>query len=426
MLHKSSQFLISFFILLTIIPAQAEILSLSHKNGKLQDSVCIQLSVNSSEVDPVYGAVFLLDYDPSVVLSHIKSDYFDTFDAQLSKAYGSAYTDNLSSYGQSFVYETDLNEGITYVVAARCTATKVTNVLFDFCFYLKDGASADSYPIYLKPIPKTFADRTIDENSEPHPILTGLDSSYPYTSNSAYPVLLDGNTDSSGNALQTIHGMITFSIEDETDPLPKIDTVVGQITSSVLGKTEGISGANVTLIETGQTVKSDSNGFYTFTNVPEGNYTIEAGTSFLNNTKFQAILTQVNAVIPSFQLNQWNMDGFFSFSDVQSAVSDAVGEYVDIIANMFTKNELDEAVDEAVSEKEEIISRMHLDVDCNGEADALTDGLMIMRYLFGITKGESLLENAVDNVNGTCTSEEEIIANIQRILPSLNTKKKKK
>ncbi|KPA12567.1 secreted protein containing Collagen-binding surface protein Cna-like, B region domain protein [Candidatus Magnetomorum sp. HK-1] len=423
--HKINQILVltGIFIWLTILSVQAEVLSLSHESGKLQDSLCVKLSVDTAAVDPVYGAVFSLNYDPSIVLSRIESHYFDTFDAQLAKAYGSAYTDNLSAYGQSFVYETDINAGITLVAAARCAATQLTSVLFEFYFDLKDGATADSYPIYLKPVPRTFADHSIDDTAQPHPILTGLDSSYPYTSNLAYPVLLDGQTDSSGHALQTRHGMLTFSIADEVDPPPKIDTVVGQITSSVLGKTEGIAGASVKLLETGQTVKSDADGFYTFTNVPEGTYTVEAGTSFLDKKQFQTILTQANAVISSFQLNQWNMDGFFSFSDVQNAVSEAVAEQIDIISKMFTLNELNEAVEEAVSEKEELISRMHLDVDCNGQADALTDGLMIMRYLFGITKGESLLENAVDNVNGTCTSEEEVIANIQRILPGLNARK---
>ena len=62
---------------------------------------------------------------------------------------------------------------------------------------------------------------------------------------------------------------------------------------------------------------------------------------------------------------------------------------------------------------------MHLDIDCNGEADALTDGLMIMRYLFGINEGTSLTDNAVDTINGTCTSEAEIIENIEMIMPKV-------
>ncbi|MBF0453120.1 MAG: hypothetical protein HQK75_20635 [Candidatus Magnetomorum sp.] len=417
--HKFNPFLAGLFIWMIVVSAHAERLTLSQKSGKLQDTLCVQLSVDTA-VDSVYGAVFSLDYDPAIVLTRIESHYFDTFDAQLAKTYGNDYTDNLTAYGQSFVSETDIQSGETFVAAARCAPTQITNVLFQFCFQLKDGATADSYPIYVKPVPQSNADHTINLEVAPHPILTGLDSSYPYTSNLAYPVILDGSSDTAGHALQTIHGMVTFSTgDDPVDPPTYINAVVGQITSGLLGKTEGVANASVKLLETGQTVQSDANGFYTFTNVPEGNYTIEAGTSFLNKSQFQAILSQANAVISTFQLNQWNLDGFFSASELQDAVSQAVAEKQSIINNMFSLNDLNQAVQQAVSEKEQVIARMHLDVDCNGKADALTDGLMIMRYLFGMTQGESLLENAVDSVNGMCTSESEIIENIQRILPGM-------
>jgi len=414
-IHK---FLTGLFVwMIIVVPARAEILNLSQKVGQLQDSLCIQLSVDSA-VDPVYGAVFSLDYDPSIILSSIDSQYFDTFDGQLAKSYGTSYTDDLSVYGHSFVYETDPQTGETFVAAARCTSTQLTTTLFQFCFQLKNGATAGSYPVYVKPVPKSNADRTINWDAEPHPILTGMDTSYPYTSDSAYPVLLNGETDASGHALQTTYGMVTFTTGDDPEEPPTyIDQVVGQITSSVLGKTEGVANATVKLLETGETVQSDSNGFYTFTNIPEGNYTIEAWTSFLNKTQFQTILSQANTAISAFKLDQWNLDGFFSTSELQDAISQAVAEKQQIIDSMFSLNELNHAVEEAVSEKDQLIARMHLDVDCNGQADALTDGLMIMRYLFGITQGDSLLENAVDSVNGKCTSEAEIIENIKRILP---------
>jgi hypothetical protein len=371
-------------------------------------------------VDPVYGAVFSLDYDPAMMLTRIESQYFDTFDAQLAKAYGNAYTDDFTAYGQSFIYETDIQNVETYVVAARCTPTKMTDTLFTFCFQLADGATAGSYPVYVKPIPQTNADHTVNLSLEPHPILTGVDSSYPYTSDSAYPVLLNAATDPSGHALQTNHGMLTFNAEnDPIEPPEYINKVVGQVTSSVLGKTEGVANATVKLLETGQTVQSDMNGFYTFTNVPEGNYTIEAWTTFLDKTQIETVLSQANALISSFKLDNWNLEGFFSTTELQDAISQAVAEKQQIIENMFSLSELNQAVQEAVSEKDEQIARMHLDVDCNGQADALTDGLMIMRYLFGMTQGDSLLENAVDTVNGQCSSEAEIIENIKRILPGV-------
>ena len=42
---------------------------------------------------------------------------------------------------------------------------------------------------------------------------------------------------------------------------------------------------------------------------------------------------------------------------------------------------------------------LKFDIDDNGEVDALSDGLLIIRHLFGLT-GQSLIANAVaDNAN---------------------------
>jgi len=57
-----------------------------------------------------------------------------------------------------------------------------------------------------------------------------------------------------------------------------------------------------------------------------------------------------------------------------------------------------------------------LDVDCNGRTDTLTDGILILRYLFGFDQGENLLADAVDTISGTCITEDEIIANIKKNL----------
>lgn len=59
------------------------------------------------------------------------------------------------------------------------------------------------------------------------------------------------------------------------------------------------------------------------------------------------------------------------------------------------------------------IQRFTLDVDGNQDADALTDGLLIIRYLFGIKGGRSLTENALDLENGTRISSENIGAYIE-------------
>lgn len=57
--------------------------------------------------------------------------------------------------------------------------------------------------------------------------------------------------------------------------------------------------------------------------------------------------------------------------------------------------------------------RHSLDVDGNGKADALTDGLLIMRYLFGL-RGNALVIGAVDPT-GTRTTATDIAAYIQTL-----------
>ena len=59
--------------------------------------------------------------------------------------------------------------------------------------------------------------------------------------------------------------------------------------------------------------------------------------------------------------------------------------------------------------------RVDLDVDGNGSADALTDGLLILRYLFGI-QGPSLIAGAV-GTNATRTTAPDIQAYIQSLMP---------
>ena len=58
-----------------------------------------------------------------------------------------------------------------------------------------------------------------------------------------------------------------------------------------------------------------------------------------------------------------------------------------------------------------------LDVDGNDKVDALTDGLLILRYSFGLT-GDSLIGGVVAE-DATRTSAEEIEAYLATLMPSL-------
>ena len=57
----------------------------------------------------------------------------------------------------------------------------------------------------------------------------------------------------------------------------------------------------------------------------------------------------------------------------------------------------------------------NLDVDGNGTSDALSDGLMIIRYLFGL-RGQALIAGAV-GAGATRTTAAEIEAYLQSLLP---------
>ena len=57
------------------------------------------------------------------------------------------------------------------------------------------------------------------------------------------------------------------------------------------------------------------------------------------------------------------------------------------------------------------------DVDGNGEIDALTDGLLILRYLFGL-EGDTLINGVVAS-DATRTSAEQIAAHLKTLMPAL-------
>ena len=78
------------------------------------------------------------------------------------------------------------------------------------------------------------------------------------------------------------------------------------------------------------------------------------------------------------------------------------------------------AVSDAVySSSDDLISRINTlgdlaDIDGNGEIDALTDGLLILRYLFGL-EGEALVAGVVSD-EATRTTEE-IEAHLEMLIP---------
>ena len=80
------------------------------------------------------------------------------------------------------------------------------------------------------------------------------------------------------------------------------------------------------------------------------------------------------------------------------------------------------ASDALYTSSEDIETRIELlnnlaDVDGNGQIDALTDGLLVLRYLFGL-QGEALISDVIA-ADATRTSSAEIEAHLASLTPSI-------
>ena len=80
-----------------------------------------------------------------------------------------------------------------------------------------------------------------------------------------------------------------------------------------------------------------------------------------------------------------------------------------------------EASDAVYSDSDDLISRINMlgdlaDIDGDGDIDALTDGLLILRHLFGL-EGETLVTGVV-SPNATRTTEE-IESHLDMLRPQL-------
>ena len=113
----------------------------------------------------------------------------------------------------------------------------------------------------------------------------------------------------------------------------------------------------------------------------------------------------------------------FSFDIDGNGYADALTDGLIMIRYMFELIAEGYTIPVAVSapryEANEILTYLEtnqaiMDIDANGEVDALTDGLLILRYLFNFTSGDSLIENAVD-FNATRTSDEDIAAYLKHL-----------
>ena len=119
----------------------------------------------------------------------------------------------------------------------------------------------------------------------------------------------------------------------------------------------------------------------------------------------------------------------FTLDIDSNSKADALTDGLLIIRYMFGLNECDSLIKNAVdiehgkriteTQINEYIKKniQYLDIDDNGKSDALTDGIMIIRFLFGLNKGQSLVGNAVDIIDGKRTEPEEISDYLEQLRP---------
>lgn len=65
--------------------------------------------------------------------------------------------------------------------------------------------------------------------------------------------------------------------------------IIGKMTTSVTGQITPVVGATVTVPETGQTVKTGTDGAYTLNDVPEGKYTVSIQMNGFNTVKLKDV-----------------------------------------------------------------------------------------------------------------------------------------
>jgi hypothetical protein len=89
--------------------------------------------------------------------------------------------------------------------------------------------------------------------------------------------------------------------------------------------------------------------------------------------------------------------------------------FVGMQVNMFVLHALPQAFDPIVVETFLDDIRASLDIDGNGTTDALTDGLLVLRYLRGV-RGDALIAGAADPVGSRKTASE-IENYLQSLMP---------
>jgi hypothetical protein len=352
-----------------------------------------ELTATQIEQLKASGAAFTMEYDPGLVIVNgsLESPFFDTFTAQFNAAQAQGanpqpYTVPVTVDGESYdrpLVQNNSDSSKTILAAARCMPTNATaasnNVLFRFKAVLESGKTAGSYNINLKPTVLNNTQAGYAAEGEPIDILVGSDPTKKYTETGAFPVILAktmtpvvravvfGGIDTDGDGIDDTWEMTHFG---------NLTTANG--TSDKDG--DGISDKNEYLGGSDPNDENDPNIQPTLKLDIDGNGAADALTDGVMVVRY--------------------LFGFTGSTLINGAVgngatrttADAIKAYLDQLKNAGK-----------------------LDVDANNAPDALTDGVLVVRYFFGFT-GSTLINSAIGN-GATRTTADQVSSFLQTLKP---------
>jgi len=237
-------------------------LELSNNYGSVDEIVPVQI-VLKGNYDPnlMYssGMAFTIKYHSDILLESIESNFFPTD-----------------------LIACNNNESLNKAMIAAARFGEIENdfsiELFTINFKLRSETTIGKYDIYIAPTILNNVAAGYPPEGQAIDILVGSDLSIEDpTEPSAYPVIINSESDEFGNSVHTIHGSVTFSN----------NSINGKVitASPILGYTACIGGATISTIPLEYSVITDIYGEFTLKAIPTGSYTLSISSSYFSPIK---------------------------------------------------------------------------------------------------------------------------------------------
>lgn len=354
-----------------------------------------ELSAAQIEQVKASGVAFTMGYDPGLIMVNdsLESPFFDTFTAQFNKAQDQGanpqpYTVPVTVDGESYdkpMVQNNSDSSKTILAAARCIPTVTTNtsdnVLFKFKVALESGKPAGNYNITIKPTILNNTQAGYSASGEPIDVLVGSDATKQYTELGAFPVIIakdmasvvravnfsSGNTDTDGDGISDAWEIQYFGNLTTANATTDFD----KDTYSDFVEFEA---------GTDPTDKDSHPGQETLNLDIDGNGAADALTDGVLVVRYLFGFsgpTLINGAVGS---------------GATRTTSDAIKAYLDSLKN-----------------------GGKLDIDGNNTSDALTDGVIVVRYFFGFS-GSTLINGAIGS-GATRTTATDIMNFLQPLKP---------